>query len=90
MAFGSQEKISYKARGKECRECEHFGICTTSKKGRWVVRMVKQEQLKKRLEEIYHEEKSQNFYENWLAPETVIQNAKTIERLINKLRPLAT
>ncbi len=32
----------------------------------------------------------QNFYENWLAPETVIQNAKTIERLINKLRPLAT
>jgi len=54
------------------------------------VRMVKQEQLKKRLEEIYHEEKSQNFYENWLAPETVIQNAKTIERLINKLRPLAT
>ena len=31
----------------------------------------------------------QNFYENWLAPETVIQNAKTIERLINKLNPLA-
>lgn len=31
----------------------------------------------------------QNFYESWLAPETVIQNAKTIERLINKLNPLA-
>ncbi len=31
----------------------------------------------------------QNFYENWLAPETVVQNAITIERLINKLHPLA-
>jgi len=31
----------------------------------------------------------QNFYENWLAPETVIQNAKTIENLIIKLKPLS-
>ena len=62
IAFGSQEKISYKARGKECRECKHFGICTTSQKGRWVVRMVKQEHLKRRLEEIYHEEESQKLY----------------------------
>lgn len=62
IAFGSQEKISYKARGKECRECKHFGICTTSQKGRCVVRMVKQEHLKKRLEEIYHEEESQKLY----------------------------
>ena len=31
----------------------------------------------------------QNFYEDWLAPETVIQNAKTIEKLIKKLKPLA-
>ena len=31
----------------------------------------------------------QDFYESWLAPETAIQNAKTIERLINKLNPLA-
>jgi len=29
----------------------------------------------------------QNFYENWLAPETVIQNAKTIEQLLTKLSP---
>lgn len=62
IAFGSQEKISYKARGKECRGCKHFGICTTSKKGRWVVRMVKQEELKKRLEETYQEEESQKLY----------------------------
>ena len=62
IAFGSQEKISYKARGKECMGCKHFGICTTSKNGRWVVRMVKQEEQKKRLEEIYHEEESQKLY----------------------------
>ena len=31
----------------------------------------------------------QNFYENWLAPETVIQDAKVIEKLIKKLRLLA-
>ena len=62
IAFGSQEKISYKARGKECMGCKHFGICTTGKNGRWVVRMVKQEEQKKRLEEIYHEEESQKLY----------------------------
>src|SRR3972149_2726383 len=60
--FGSEEKISYKAGGKECRECKHFGICTTSRNGRWVVRMVEQEELKERLEEIYHEEESQKLY----------------------------
>ena len=62
IAFGSQEKISYKARGKECMGCKHFGTCTTSKNGRWVVRMVKQEEQKKRLEEIYQEEESQKLY----------------------------
>ena len=62
IAFGSQEKISYKARGKECMGCKYFGICTTSKNGRWVVRMVKQEEQKRRLEEIYHEEASQKLY----------------------------
>lgn len=62
IAFGSKDKISYRARGKECRKCKHFGICTTSKKGRWLVRMVEQEGLKERLEEIYHEEESQKLY----------------------------
>lgn len=62
IAFGSEEKISYKATGKECRKCKHFGICTTSKNGRWVVRMVEQEELKERLEEIYHEGESQELY----------------------------
>ncbi|HHT9135695.1 MAG TPA: transposase [Candidatus Wunengus sp. YC60] len=62
IAFGSEEKISYKARGRECRDCKHFGKCTTSKNGRWVVRMVEQEALKERLEEIYHEEESQKLY----------------------------
>jgi len=30
----------------------------------------------------------QNFYENWLAPETVIQDAKVVEKLIKKLSSL--
>lgn len=30
----------------------------------------------------------QNFYENWLAPETVIEDAKRIEKLIKRLKPL--
>ena len=30
----------------------------------------------------------QNIYENWLAPETVIQDAKVVEKLIKKLTPL--
>ena len=30
----------------------------------------------------------QTFYENWLAPETIIENAKSIEKLIKKLKPL--
>ncbi len=31
----------------------------------------------------------QNFYENWLIPEMVIQDAKIIEKLIKKLKLLA-
>ena len=62
IAFGSQGKISYKARGKDCRECKHFGVCTTGKNGRWIVRVVEQEGLKERLEEIYREEESQRIY----------------------------
>jgi len=31
----------------------------------------------------------QNFYEDWLIPEMVLQYAKTIEKLVKKLKPLA-
>ena len=31
----------------------------------------------------------QNFYEDWLAPETVVYDAKIVEKLIKKLKPLA-
>ena len=30
----------------------------------------------------------QNFYEDWLTPDTVIQDAKIVEKLIKKLKPL--
>ena len=31
----------------------------------------------------------QNFYEDWLTPDMVVHNAKIVEKLINKLKPLA-
>lgn len=31
----------------------------------------------------------QNFYEDWLTPDTVIQDAKIVEKLVKKLKPLA-
>ncbi|HHT9116296.1 MAG: PaREP1 family protein [Planctomycetes bacterium] len=31
----------------------------------------------------------QNFYEHWLTPDMVVHNAKIIEKLIKKLKPLA-
>jgi len=62
FAFDSKEKIGYKASGKECRSCKHFGICTTCKAGRHIVRMVENEELKEKLEEIYHQKESQELY----------------------------
>lgn len=31
----------------------------------------------------------QNFYEDWIAPETVVYDAMIVEKLIKKLKPLA-
>lgn len=38
-AFSSTRKRAYEAAGKACRACPHFGVCTTSRDGRRVVRM---------------------------------------------------
>ncbi len=62
FAFGSKEKISYKASGKECRSCKHFGTCTSCKEGRHIIRILKTEELKEKLEEVYHQEESQKLY----------------------------
>lgn len=41
-----------------CRSCEHFGICTTSRNGRRIKRL-KNEEIKKKLEDNYKKEESQ-------------------------------
>src|SRR3990167_6528334 len=62
IAFGDENKIDYKANGKECRSCERFGVCTTSKNGRHIIRMKENEDLKAKLEETYQQEEGQKLY----------------------------
>lgn len=61
IAFSDENKIGYKATGKECRSCKHFGVCTKCKAGRRIVRMANEE-LKEKLEEVYQKKESQELY----------------------------
>jgi transposase len=61
IAFSDENKICYKAEGKECRGCRHFGVCTRNKDGRRIIRMVNEE-LKEELEKVYQKEESQKLY----------------------------
>jgi transposase len=44
-----------------CRECAHWGVCTTSKRGRAVIRL-KEEELREKLEARYASEEGQAIY----------------------------
>ena len=57
----SSTKRAYQARGKECRACINFGVCTKSPRGRKIIRL-KEEKVRERLEEIYHSVEGQNIY----------------------------
>lgn len=61
IAFGDANKLCYKAEGKACRGCKHFGVCTKSKDGRRVVRMGNEVVIEK-LEEVYQREENQRLY----------------------------
>ncbi len=61
IAFSDENKICYKANGKDCCSCKHFGVCTPSKSGRRIVRMVNEE-IKEKLEEVYQKKESQELY----------------------------
>ena len=61
IAFSNPRKRAYKADGKDCRGCPHFGVCTPSRDGRRVVRMG-EESLKERLEDRYHSSHGQEVY----------------------------
>jgi len=44
-----------------CQECPHFGVCTTSKQGRTIARLINEE-VKQKLEAQYEESESQAIY----------------------------
>ncbi len=44
-----------------CRECDHYGVCTSAKKGRSVLRHI-HEDLKERIAQRYQEPKSKKIY----------------------------
>jgi hypothetical protein len=61
VAFSDPRKRAYKADGKDCRGCPHFGVCTQCRDGRRIIRMA-EEPLKENLEAIYHRPEGQEIY----------------------------
>ena len=51
----------YRAKRSVCVRCRHFGVCTNSRRGRKVTRLLKEE-LKERLEAQYEQADSQDVY----------------------------
>ena len=54
-------KRHYQIRKRQCQSCRHYGQCTTSKKGRKIIRL-HNEETKERLEAQYQEAASQEIY----------------------------
>lgn len=57
-----KRRKNYTIKGSVCRACVHFGVCTKSRHGRKVTRLLK-EQLKAKLEAQYEQPDSQKIYE---------------------------
>jgi len=51
----------YRVKRSVCQQCQHFGVCTTSKIGRKVTRLLK-EDLRQKLERQYQQTDSQEIY----------------------------
>lgn len=60
-AFSSPRKKAYKADAQDCRRCPHFTVCTKSKNGRKVVRLL-EEEFKEHLDSLYQSPKGQGIY----------------------------
>lgn len=58
----NSRKKTYKADKQDCQACQHFGICTESKKGRTIVRYA-EEEYKEHLEKIYMSPEGQDVYQ---------------------------
>lgn len=54
-------KRHYQITKRQCQDCRHYGQCTTSKKGRKIIRL-HNEETKERLEALYQEAASQEIY----------------------------
>ncbi len=64
FSYLSKTRNQYKYRMKreaDCRECSHFGACTTAKRGRSITRLVNEE-LKNELGAYYASEEAQEIY----------------------------
>jgi transposase len=66
LSYGGTDKNNGKrhyqiTRGEVCRRCEHYGSCTTAKRGRKIIRLPLEE-VKERLEAQYKEAVSQEIY----------------------------
>ena len=61
IAFGETRKREYRAKGKECCVCKHFGVCTVSRRGRNIIRM-EEEELKEHLKQVYDSAEGQTIY----------------------------
>ena len=61
VSYGDERKLMYKAVGKECKNCKNFGVCTTNRDGRRIIRM-KEEKLKEELSNKYKTPEGQEKY----------------------------
>jgi len=57
----NKQQYSYRTKRKHCLSCRHFGVCTTSPKGRTIKRSI-HEKLKEQLEQIYDSPEGQEIY----------------------------
>ena len=51
----------YRVKRSVCRQCQHFGVCTTARNGRKVTRLLK-EDIRQKLERQYEQSDSQGIY----------------------------
>ena len=62
LTLVDRRRKEYMANPSACRQCRHFGVCTKSKYGRKITRLLKEE-LKEKLEAQYEQPQSQAIYE---------------------------
>ncbi len=62
VGFDGHHKKAYQARPQDCLTCREFGVCTTNKNGRKVVRLINEE-FKEQLATLYKSSSGQEIYQ---------------------------